>query len=374
VLTIGAEEEFFIVNPKSRKLAQAGLPGLHHLMENGVGGPEPAGYDNEFQLPIVESRTGICGSLADLQSNLIRLRQALIAAAESESLAVAASGTLPTAQWRDVAVTDKFRYHRIAEQYHDVVKRRLTCGYHVHIGISDPDVRVLVLNRVQMWLPVLLAFSASSPFFGSRNTGYASYRHTLWGGFPVAGPAPRFDNYEQYTRYIEMLIGTGAILDAGHIYWDVRLGTRFPTLEFRIADACPSVDSAVLQAGLCRALVLTCLREIERGEPAAEVDRVLLRAANWHAGRWGLSGNLIDVAARQEVPAAELTERMLRHLGDALTDLGDYETVRALALQTLNTGSSAARQQALHAVSGSIDEVTDWLIEQTRTGQMTAAV
>jgi carboxylate-amine ligase len=163
-----------------------------------------------------------------------------------------------------------------------------------------------------------------------------------------------------------MLIETSAILDAGHVYWDVRLGTRFPTLEFRIADACPSVDDAVLSAGLCRALVLTCLHEIERDEPESSADPYLLRAANWHAGRWGLSGNLIDAAAGQEVPAAVLIERLMAHVRDALEELGDHADVSRLALRVAADGNSATRQAAVHAATGSIGDVTDKLIAQTR--------
>lgn len=366
MLTIGAEEEYFIVNEETRELAPTGLPNLNRLKEAELADQGFARYDNEFQVPIVESRTGICASLTEMRSDLIGLRRGLVAAAAAEGLAVVASGTLPTARWRDVAVTDKARYRRLAEHYHDVVSRRLTCGFHVHIGISDADIAVSVLNRVQVWLPALLALSASSPFFNRQNTGYASYRYILWGGFPVAGAAPRFASYEQYASYIGMLIETSAILDAGHIYWDVRLGTKFPTLEFRIADVSPSVDEALLQAGLCRALVLTCLDEIERGLPEPIADPFLLRAANWHAGRWGLSGKLIDVSTRQEVPAAVLIERLMAHVREALERLGDQATVSKLALRAVAHGNSATRQRAAHAAAGSIGYVTDRLVAETR--------
>lgn len=366
MLTVGAEEEFFIVNAESRELAPAEPASFDFLKEAGLPGRDLAGFDNEFQAPIVETRTGVCASLAEFRSDLTRLRQILVAAADAEALAVVASGTLPTGRWHDVAITDKARYHDITEHYHDVVTRRLTCGLHIHVGISSTDLAVSVLNRVQVWLPALLALSASSPFFSWRNTGYASYRYTLWGGFPVAGATPRFASYEQYASYIRMLIETSAILDAGHVYWDTRLGTRFPTLEFRIADACPSVDDAVLQAGLCRALVLTCLHEIERDEPESSADPFLLRAANWHAGRWGLSRNLIDAAAWQEVPAAVLIDRLIAHVRDALDELGDHAEVSRLALRATTEGNSAIRQRVVHAATGSLCDITDMLIAQTR--------
>ncbi|SDM15015.1 carboxylate-amine ligase [Nonomuraea jiangxiensis] len=369
MLTIGAEEELFVVDHKTKAPVSNGLAGFSTLL-NGRSTGEIGGYDTEFQAAIVETRTGICGSLGDLHSELVALRRALADAADAEGRSVVCAGTLPIGDWRAVDVVPKPRYHQIADHYHDVVRRRFTCGYHVHVGVDDRDRAVHVLNRVAPWLPTLLAVSASSPFFASRSTGYASYRHTLWGGFPVAGPAPRFESYSQYQQYADMLIATGTILDAGHIYWDARLGTRFETVEFRIMDACPSVDDAVLVAALCRALVLTVLREIEQGKPEVRMDQPFLRAATWHAARWGLDKDLIDVGAKEAVPASTMVERFLQYIRGALEDLKDFDAVSDLMRQVSRSGNSAVRQRAILLRGGSLRDVTEQLVSLTDSGNV----
>ena len=143
--TAGVEEEFYVVDASDRLLALAGLPELSSLQQKYPG---ISGFDNEFQLSIVESRTGICDSLAAVRVELRSLRRDLQDAAAIASLSIISAGTMPLGDWREVPVTPKPRYSQILEHYGDVVRRRLTCGCHVHIGIADKDLAAQVLSRV----------------------------------------------------------------------------------------------------------------------------------------------------------------------------------------------------------------------------------
>ena len=58
------------------------------------------------------------------------------------------------------------------------------------------------------------------------------------------------------------LAATGAIRDATKIYWDLRLSEHVPTVEFRFADVCMTVDEAIMITGLVRSLVRTCYQDI----------------------------------------------------------------------------------------------------------------
>ena len=58
-------------------------------------------------------------------------------------------------------------------------------------------------------------------------------------------------------------------LDEQGVYLFARLSTRYPTVEVRVADVCLDVGTAVLLAGLTRALVATALTEARRGTPVA---------------------------------------------------------------------------------------------------------
>lgn len=355
-----------MIDPEKRELAADGLPHLGRLQRwSAQSGADGYGFDHEFQLSIVETRTGVCDNLDGIRRELGLLRGALADAALESGLSVAAAGTMPTGTWRDIRTTPKPRYGRIEDLYREVVRRRATCGCHVHVGIPDRDLAVKVLGRVIPWLPVLLALSASSPFYEDSDTGFQSFRNLLWGAFPVSGTPIIGDSYADYRERVQLLIAAGVVLDPGSVYWDVRLGTNYQTLEFRVADACTTVDETVLQAGLCRALVLTCLQEVAHDQQPPQLLPELMRAATWQAARFGLDGQLIDVRAATVVPAAELLDRLLRYLRDALEQLGDWEEVLALTEWIRCRGNSASRQRGTLSRAGRLQDVVDQLIVES---------
>ena len=82
-------------------------------------------------------------------------------------------------------------------------------------------------------------------------------------------PTPYLESHEHYERLIRQLIASGVMLDEGMLYWYARLSAKYPTVEVRIGDVCPSVDDAVLVAALVRALVATAMADVGRRPPAA---------------------------------------------------------------------------------------------------------
>ena len=108
------------------------------------------------------------------------------------------------------------------------------------------------MNRCRAWLGPLIALSASSPFWLREETGYASYRTELFSRWPMTGTPQSFASRAEYDDVIEALVAVGMITDASKIYWDVRPSSHAETLEFRVPDVCPTVDEAVMVAGLSR--------------------------------------------------------------------------------------------------------------------------
>lgn len=367
MLTIGVEEEFYLVDPARGEATTQGLSDFAELRErHRRGDNDPYGIDSEFHTSIVETRTGVCEDLDQVRGELRRLRKSLTDEAAVAGLAILAAGTLPTTRWHEMRLVRSPRYDATEALFGDVTRRRATCGCHIHVGIADAELAVAVLNRVRRWLPVLLALSVSSPFFSGRDTGYESYRSTLWGGFPVAGPPGEFTSHEHYRRTIERLISTGAVLDEGHVYWDARLGTKYDTLEFRIADVSPSLDVTTLLVGLCRALVHTCVREVRAESPDVDVTQEHLRAATWCAGRFGLESRLADPEGFAAIPAWAAVDRLLDHVRDSLCELGDWEETTELLASLRRDGTFASRQRRLFARTGSLESVVDGLVGETR--------
>jgi len=141
----------------------------------------------------------------------------------------------------------------MAELFGLTAHEQLTCGCHVHVGISDADEGVAVLDRVGPWLATLLALSANSPFWQGRDSEYASFRYQVWGRWPSSGPAGPFGTSRAYRETIEQMVDSGTLIDPGMVYFDARLSERYPTVEIRIADVCLRAEDAVLVAALARA-------------------------------------------------------------------------------------------------------------------------
>ena len=175
-----------------------------------------------------------------------------------------------------------------------------------------------------------------------------------------------FSSAAEYDALVRSLVASGVISDPGMIYFDVRPSSHVPTIEVRICDACPSVDTVVLiAAGLFRAIVARELARYDAGEPSLSVAPVLHRAAMWRAARSGLEGELVDLAGPRSVPAGVLVRAMVAELRPELESYGDWETVRSLSEMALAHGSSACQQRdALHR-RDRIDDVIDLVVAQT---------
>src|SRR3712207_2317082 len=156
-------------------------------------------------------------------------------------------------------------------------REMLTCGCHVHVSVADDEEGVAVLNRIRVWLPVLTALTANSPFWQGEDTGYASYRSQVWLRWPSAGPNEPFTDAAAYHRLVEELLATGTVLDAGMVYFAARLSAKWPTVEVRTADVALRVEDAVTLAGLVRGLVETAAREARDGRPVPAVRTEVLR-------------------------------------------------------------------------------------------------
>jgi carboxylate-amine ligase len=315
---------------------------------------------------MVEGKTGVCADLGQLRAQVADMRAGLIGAGQATGVALAAAGSFPGGDWRALGFTPKPRYERVAAAYARLADEHVICACHVHVGVAGRDLAIRVINRVRPWLPVLLALSASSPISIGEDTGYASWRAMVWARWPAAGMPPEFSSYVHYRETVDMLIAAGASFDAGQAFWDIRPGTNYETVEFRIADACTTIDETVVQAGLSRALVQTCLDEIARGDPGVGFAAELLPAAKWRAARFGLDGTLVDPFSGAQVSARSLLERLLDYVRPALDAAGDSEEVMRLVWSPDGPRpSSADRQRRVLAETGRIADVVDLLLEET---------
>lgn len=363
VFTIGVEEEFQIIDPQTYALD----PGVEHILPQvrAVLG-EAAQY--ELILSQVEIATPICRTLAEVRAALAHQRRALIGAAEQAGRKIAAAGTHPFSLWHEQPITPKERYRLLVDDFQRLIKEQVIFGCHVHVGLSDRETALEVMNRARLWLSPLLALSANSPFSEGADTKYSSFRTGLWWTSPLSGPPPFFSSRSDHDAFVQSLVTTRSVEDASRIYWDIRLPERYKTIEFRVMDVCMTIDEALMVAGLIRALVRTCHEEARRNASVPSMRSELLRVANWRAARYGLESELIDVLAGRTVPASELVERFLAFLRPALEAEGDWERISGLVARTLSLGNGATRQRAIFRRAGSVKDVVQYIIDETARG------
>jgi glutamate---cysteine ligase / carboxylate-amine ligase len=270
-------------------------------------------------------------------------------AAGARSVALATS-PLPVQS----TTTPGLRYQRMMERFGLTAVEQLTCGCHVHVEVESDEEGVAVLDRIRVWLPVLMAITANSPFWNSVDSGYASYRSQAWNRWPTAGPCEIFGSAKAYHSQVQEILTSGVPLDKGQIYFDARLSHRHPTVEIRVGDVCLFADDAVLLAGLVRALAETAARQWRSGMPPVPASAAQLRLAAWQAGRYGLDGQLLDPLTGKPRAAFAVAMSLLDHIQPVLKEQGEFGTVEGLLFQVLSRGTGAARQRAMYATTGSL--------------------
>lgn len=350
--TVGVEEELLLVDARTgRPRAMAGQV----LKVTEAGDRSWGSVDHELQQEQIETDSAPQRDLAQLERDLRQGRELVVSAAADLDALVLASGTSPLPV--EPTLVAKTRYQRMAARFGITAAEQLSCGCHVHVGVSSDDEAVGAVDRVREWLPALLAISANSPFWQGEDSGYASYRAQVAARWPSFGPPELYGDAAGYRRYAEAALATGVPLDEGMLYGDVRPSRRYPTVELRVADVCMDVRDAVVVAALARALVDVAVEEWRAGREPAGTPVSVLRLAAWQASHDGLTGDLLDPRTHKPQPAAATVDALLEHCGTALRANGDEDRVRAWLGEIQERGTGATLQRAVHERTGSLQEV-----------------
>jgi carboxylate-amine ligase len=264
-LTLGVEEELFLVDPETLDLA----PGVERLL-----GPE--GIKTELFSCFVETNTPVCETATEALGELRRLRALVAERAAGVGLAVAAAGSHPFGVAARQPIVQEQRYLDMVAELGKLALGQLVFGLHVHVGMASFEDCLRALEALRPWVPQVLALSANSPYLEGRETGELSSRLGRLHELPRAGPPPPLRSVADWE---------GAVAAEGveytRIWWDVRPHPRLGTLEVRIADQATSVERSGALVALVQALCA--------GQPAPGED--VLAAAEPAArdlGTWEL--------------------------------------------------------------------------------------
>ncbi|HET6849816.1 MAG TPA: YbdK family carboxylate-amine ligase, partial [Gaiellales bacterium] len=285
----------------------------------------------------VEVRTGRCETFAAAAEAMAHRRADVIDAAERLGYRLSAAATHPFARWQDQSVIDTPHYHLVESTLRYVAWRNNTFGLHVHVAVRGADRAIAVNNALRTVLPELLAVSGSSPWLEDRHTHLHSTRTEIFTKFfPRCGIPDSFDGWAGYADFVRFLIETRSIREHTEIWWSVRPHQAYPTVETRICDGQPDCRRSIALSGLMVALTADYARRYDAGEPLPDYPHRDLEENFWRAIRWGMSGELIDLAARRSIPAGERLEQLLEQVAGTADELGITPYLDPLCEQTLS--------------------------------------
>ncbi len=208
--TLGVEWEVQLIDSETRMLRQEADKLLDDLPVIGDTGEHP-NIRHELMQSTLEVVTGICHTVSEAKEDLARTIADLQRAAVEHGILLACAGTHPVSDWRDATMAPIQRYAELVEQMQWLARRIQTFGVHVHVGVSDGNKAIPIVNALAAYLPHFLAITASSPFWCGYDTGLASSRSVTFGALPTAGPANRLANWQQFEDYIDTLLRAGTI-------------------------------------------------------------------------------------------------------------------------------------------------------------------
>ena len=358
--TLGAEEELQVVDASSLQLAP------HDYISSSRQYPEDVAHiDMEIHQCVLEIKTGICHDASELSAELAHWRARARRWANDQGQQIFAAGLHPITDWRQQATHSKTHYQHLLNEYQDVARSNLVFGLHVHVGLPDVSRRMAVMNLLRADLPLLLALSVSSPFIGGQDTGLQCWRQKVFDKYPRTGIPEAWADEAAYNHFQQRLVKTGC-LEPGFMLWeDLRLHRKYGTLEVRICDANPSIWRTELIAALVQASAASYDLALARGEELLPLARPLIEENKWRAGRYGLSGKLVDWSRDEEISARVACNRWYERIAPTARLLGTQTLIEDGLTRALFQGTSADHQRLLLQRHGSLDAVIRALIAET---------
>ncbi|HEX5593277.1 MAG TPA: YbdK family carboxylate-amine ligase [Solirubrobacterales bacterium] len=321
--TIGLEEEFAIVDPRTLELEHRFEDVIAACQADEVLAEAAAG---ELIASEVEIRSGRSETFAEAEERQRERRARLFDVVGGMGLTLAAMGTHPWANYLDQRIIDTPHYNRLRNELGYVAQRNNTWSLHLHMGIRGADRAIAVCDWLRELLPLLLAVSANSPFLDRRDSGLHSVRSEIFTRtFPRCGVPSPFRDWATYAGFVDTLERLGSVVESTQLWWSVRPHHSFGTVEVRICDAQTRGDESFALAGLIAACIAQTALDYDehgyegKGPPLADRE---IEENIWRAIRYGAGGRMIDFRRSEELPTRALLDQVLIWTEPARTQLG----------------------------------------------------
>ena len=369
--TLGVEWELGLVDARTGDLVSAAA----EVVEEARGGISEGDsrVHQELLRNTVELVTGICESVPQAVDDLRESRDAVRRAARQRGLEIFSAGTHPFARWYDQEVSEGERYATLIDRTQWWGRHMLLFGVHVHVGVDSVGKVLPILNGLLRWFAHLQALSASSPFWGGSDTGYASNRALMFQQLPTAGLPFQFDTWPQFEAYVGDMLATGVISEFKEIRWDIRPSPALGTIEVRVCDGLPTLEEVAAIAALTHCLVVDLDGRLEADEALPVLPPWHVQENKWRAARYGLDAEVILDAENRERLVTDDLHDLLNRLEPVAARLGCSAGLASVS-DLMTVGASYQRQRAVAArAGGDLWAVVDSLVREMRDGLLGSA-
>jgi carboxylate-amine ligase len=356
-LSIGVELELQLLDGTTLDAADGIIP----LMEFY---PQSRYVKPEFIQNTVEIASKVCSDLAELESHVRSVTSGIRSRCKALGMTLCGGGSHPFSK-RLAEITPTRRYLRLEKTSGYLGHIQLTFALHVHLGMPSGEEAVTVLSDLKPYLPLLLAMSASSPFWHGYDTGYVSYRHRILAATRSYGVPPSFAGWEDFTRFFEISRRAGIFETIKDIHWDIRPHPNWGTLEVRVMDMQSTIGDAVALAGFVRALVLFLQSTRGKHRPA-HLPKPLPwwteRENHFQASRLGLTATYVVDEDGTVVQLADMFDRVTDAVAPVAHELGQGAYLERLR-ESIKRNPPYDRQRAIYHETGSLQQVAASLVD-----------
>lgn len=365
--TVGIEWELALVDSDSGDLRQVAQTVLDAVVP-ADGGDHPH-IRQELLLNTVEAVSGVGRTVGEAGRDLAETLDVIREVTDPLRVELMCAGTHPFSAWDRQQVTDKERYAELIERTQWWGRQMLIYGVHTHIGVEDRD-KVLPLSRALLaYYGHLQALGAASPFWGGKDTGYASNRALMFQQLPTAGLPFQFNEWSELEQYTTDMLHTGVIDIFDEIRWDVRPSPKFGTLEVRVCDGLPTLSEVQAVSALTQCLVEYYSRELDAGRELPSVPPWFVQENKWRAARYGMDAILILNREADEDLITNDLPRILTMLEPVAESLRCSDELAELS-DILEIGASYQRQRAVAEKNGgALETVVSSLVQEMRAGR-----
>ena len=355
--TVGVEWEFALVDAETRDLSNEAAAVIAELGEN----PH---VHKELLRNTVEIVTGICENSAaamdDLSGTLRTVRQVV----HDRGMELFCAGTHPFAQWSSEQLTDAPRYAELIKRTQWWGRQMLIWGVHVHVGVSSAHKVMPIITSLLNYYPHLLALSASSPWWGGEDTGYASNRSMMFQQLPTAGLPFQFQTWSEFEGFVGDQKKTGIIDHINEVRWDIRPSPHLGTVEVRIFDGVSNVRELSALVALTHCLIVDLDRRLDAGESLPTMPPWHVQENKWRAARYGLDAVIILDADSNERLVTDDLDDLLTRLEPVARSLGCSDELARVA-DIPRLGASYQRQRRVaEEHDGDLRAVVDALVDE----------